>query len=493
MKLTAKVFYNSLVQVGGKLIGTFLGLLAIAWFARYLGSEGFGYYTTATAFASLFAIVADLGLTLVASQMINQPDADDERLLGNLMSFRLISATLIVSLAPLVASLMPYSAAVKAGIWLAAGAYLFNNFNQIFVSLFQKYLRTDYVALSDVLSRLIWVIGAYLTVNRNWGLSGVFWTMVVANVFSFVFQYLFAKKLVPLKLKFDMKIWRVIMSKSWPLLTTSALNLIYLKADIVILSLMVAPAAVGLYGAAYKVVDVLVSLPFIFAGLVLPILTSHRSAGKLADLKRSWSKFFDYTIILALPLTIGGIYLSGPIMRLVAGPQFLAAGPILVILMIAVLMVFLSCVFTHSVISWEKQTKLIPIYLFTAVTALPVYYWGIKNYSYFGAAWGTVYSETMIVLGSLYIMAKHAPGFSWNYKRLLRITLSAAVMAGFLHLTANWAMADNQRLILDIVLSAAVYATMLSLTGALKKDDWLGLIGVRLSRPAVSDYENPIS
>jgi O-antigen/teichoic acid export membrane protein len=49
-----------------------------------LGQTGFGQYTTITTFLSIFAILADFGLTLVTAQMISQPNIDEKKILNNL-------------------------------------------------------------------------------------------------------------------------------------------------------------------------------------------------------------------------------------------------------------------------------------------------------------------------------------------------------------------------------------------------------------------------
>jgi len=68
MRLSAKIFYNIIVQIIGKIIATVLGLVAIAIITRQLGLAGFGQYTTIITWLSFFAILADFGLTLVTAQ-----------------------------------------------------------------------------------------------------------------------------------------------------------------------------------------------------------------------------------------------------------------------------------------------------------------------------------------------------------------------------------------------------------------------------------------
>ena len=116
MKLSTKVAYNTIIQVISKIFATILGLIAVAIITRYLGQVGFGEYTTVVTFLSFFAILADLGLTLVTVQMISRPNIDQNKILGNLLALRLVSAVIFLAFAPLVAIFFPYSNIIKIGI-----------------------------------------------------------------------------------------------------------------------------------------------------------------------------------------------------------------------------------------------------------------------------------------------------------------------------------------------------------------------------------------
>ena len=477
--------WNSLVQVASKVLGTIFGLLAIALITRYLGSSGFGRYSTVVAFASVFAIIADLGLTLVTSQLINKEGADQDRILSNLFAFRLVSALLIMAPAPILVLLMPYGAEVKQGIWLACLAFLLTCLNQVFVGLFQKHLRTDKIAVAEVSSRLLLAGGVWLAVSLNWGMVGILWVTALANLLSFALHAWFSRSYARIRLRFDWPLWREILSKAWPLLTTIVLNLIYLKADIIILSLLKSESEVGLYGAAYKIVDVLVSLPYMFAGILLPIMVAHWSAGRLPEYKLVWQKFFDYTVILALPLVAGGVVLAEPIMRLVAGRDFIGSGSVLRILMLAVGAVFMSCFYAHTMVSFEKQRKMIVYYLFTALTALPLYYVLISRYSYYGAAWATVYSEVAMLVGSVWVVWRTA-GLQPRLKLAGKALASSLLMAVLLWPMLAW-MQSSWHTAVGVVAGMAIYLAAMVMMGGLNKSD-LAMLSNKRAAPTIT-YE----
>lgn len=475
MRLGLKVIYNTLAQFSGKAVSTVLGLWAVGIMTRYLGQSGFGEYTTVITFASIFAIIADLGLTLVTSQMINRHDAKLDQVLGNLLGFRLLSAVVIIGLAPLLVWFLPYPQTIKLGVVIVSGSYLFFSFNQVFVGLFQKELKTHLMAVAEVLSRLMLIAGVWLSAFLNWGLNGMLLSMVAANLFSFALHFIFSSKIIRVVWRFDWLYWRIILDKSWPLLLTIVLNLIYLKADIFILSLMKSQAEVGLYGAAYKVIDVLVTLPFMLAGLILPLLVKHWSAGLKERFTFVAQKFLDVTAIVAAPLLIGGYCLADAGMVLIAGENFMVSGQILKILLPAVTAVFFSCFFTHLMISFEAQKKLIKFYLLTALTALPVYLFLIDRWSYFGAAWGTVYSEILILICAMWAV--------WRYSHLRlkwqvagASLLASLIMAAGIKLIQVFLNIFSLFGFMTTILAASLlYALCLALLGVFRKAAWQGV------------------
>ena len=87
MSLAKKIVHNTIIQIIGKLIATVLGLFSLALITRYLGQVGFGQYTTIYTFLTFFAVIADLGLTLITVQMISGEKESENKILNNLFSF----------------------------------------------------------------------------------------------------------------------------------------------------------------------------------------------------------------------------------------------------------------------------------------------------------------------------------------------------------------------------------------------------------------------
>lgn len=470
MSLAKKIAHNTLAQIIGKIIATILGLFSLALITRYLGQAGFGEYTTITTFLTFFATIADLGLTLITVQMISGEKDNENKILNNLFSLRLISALIFIGLAPLSVIFFPYSGTIKIGVLIAAASFVFPALNQVIVGLFQKKLCMERSALAEVISRVALLIGIIIAQKLGWGLNGILIATVASSLVSFLLHYFFSLKFAFIKLEFDLSLWKKIISRSWPLAITIILNLIYLRADTLILSLFKEPEVVGLYGATYKIIDVLTTLPFMFAGLILPILTAFWVNNNKNYFKKVLQKSFDFMAIIAIPLIIGSKFLGRQIMTFVAGADFALAGDILKILIYAVVAIFLGTMFSHAIIAINQQKKMIAFYLFTSITALAAYFYLIPRYSYIGAAAVTIYSEVLIALFSAYCVFKYVH-FLPNLKISLKSLLASLVMGVFLYFSADYANRGIGQLILIILIACALYFIFLYLIGGIKSAD----------------------
>lgn len=469
-KLATRVIYNTAIQIGGKIISIVIGLLSVALITRYLGLDGFGNYTTVIAFVSFFATLADLGMTLVTSQMISRPGADEPKILNSLFGLRLVSILSILALAPIIGSFFPYSPEIKIGILISTLSYIFPALNQIIIGLLQKHLRLGQAAIAEVFGRILLITGILVVINIDGGLNGLLWIHVLSAAGSFFLAYFLAGSIHWLKPRFDWVFWRSILKKSWPLALTTLLNLIYLKSDTIVLSLSRSASEVGLYGAADRAVEVLTTLPFLFAGIILPILTRAWGEEKTDYFKMVLQKSLDLMSILAIPLVIGTFILGNPVMTLLAGAEFTASGSILKILILAVAGIFIGCIFSHAILAIDQQKKIIGAYLFIALSSLLLYVLLIPRWSYWAAALITLYSEWGIAYLAIRLAKKHT-GFKMNFKVAGKSLLAALIM-GFFILVLPESWPGNWLGLLTIIIGAAlVYFISLYLFKGITKDD----------------------
>ena len=91
----------------------------------------------------------------------------------------------------------------------------------------------------------------------------------------------------------------------------------------------------GLYGAAYRVIDILTSFPMMFMGLAMAPIAAHWSNGSRDGFDRTVQRSFDFMVFSAFPLVVGTLFVARDVMVLVSGEAFAPAGSLLQILIVA--------------------------------------------------------------------------------------------------------------------------------------------------------------
>ena len=335
MSTVRKIAYNTLVQISGKALTAVLVLFGFGVMTRYLGPVGFGFYTTVYAFLAIFGILIDLGLQMTTTQLISDPREDEGKVLSNALTIRLIASLLFLGIAPLVALALPYPTPVKLGIGLAAGGFIFASLTATLTSLFQKRLAMHRVVAAEIAAKVLFVAAVLLAVRLDGGLAGIIAAVVLDSFVTFCLLAYFARRYTMLRPAFEWSVWKKILATTWPIGLTIALNLIYFKGDIVIMSLLRSKPEVGIYGAPYKFLEALINIAYLFLGLILPLLAAAVAANDQTKLKKIVQSTFEVLIAVSVPLVVGGFFVGTPLMILIAGPDFAVSGELMKILLIA--------------------------------------------------------------------------------------------------------------------------------------------------------------
>ncbi|NQT49134.1 flippase [Candidatus Kuenenbacteria bacterium] len=472
MSLNKKIAHNTVIHLAGKLISLVLGLVAVAVMARYLGKEGFGYYITVTAFLQFFGIMVDFGLTLTTVQMISKPGVNISRTMNSIISFRVITAFCFLLIAPIIIWFFPYNIFIKLGVILTVSSFFCITIIQTLTGIFQQRLKMFKLTLAEVIGRVVFVALVVLAVLLGKNIYWIFGAMSVGSIVNLVIVFLYSKKYIKWRLEFDFAIWKELISKTWPIALSISFNLIYLKMDTIILSLFRTQGEVGLYGATYRVVDILTMLPAVFMGIVLPVATKYYLEKNKTELRAILQKSFDVLMIFAIPIVIGTYIIAGKIMTFIAGQDFLPSGEILKVLILASGAIFATSLFAYAVVAVNRQKTMMWGYLTVAVITLVGYFVFIPKYGYWGAAWMTVFSEALIMIWTA-ILLYRAIKFFPSLKTFFKAIPAALIMAGVLYYVRSW------HVLILLMIAGVVYFGFLYLFGGIRKETVRELIRLK--------------
>ncbi len=469
--LTRSIAHNTGIQLAGRMVGTLCGLVSVAILTRYLGTSGYGAFTTVTGFLQFVGIVVDLGFTLTTVQMISEPNADEPRIVGNIFTLRLVSAILFFGFSSLLVWIFPYPLMVKWGVVAGSLAFLAMTQSQVLVGVFQRHLKMARAAFAEVVGRVVLLVGVAMVAMNHGSFAGIIWALVIANAVQLALTIAFAERLTPFRLRFDRSVLKHILHRTWPIGLSIAFNLVYLKGDVMILSLFRSQSEVGLYGAAYKVLDIVTVIPMMFMGLVLPTLVAAWTDRDSEKFKRRFQKAFDFLILLALPMVAGALVLGRDIMTFVAGVTFRRSGDLLAILIIAAGAVFVSGLYGHTVVAIGKQRASVWGYAIDAILSVIAYLIFIPRFGASGAAWVTVFSEVFIAAYTAILVIKSTrvlPSLGLFGKALFATAFMTLVLYAVPHV----------HVLVAVLIGAIAYGVFLLVLRAITKETIRELISV---------------
>ncbi|PIR66766.1 MAG: hypothetical protein COU51_02210 [Parcubacteria group bacterium CG10_big_fil_rev_8_21_14_0_10_36_14] len=465
MSLTRKIAHNTLYQIIGRGGAGILAVVGIGFIMRYLGREGFGIYTTITAFLMFFGIIANFGLTTITVQMISERDNGIDKIFNNIFTLRLFSSIILLGLAPIASLFFPYPTIIKVGIAITSLAFLFQMLTETIIGIFQKHLQMYKPAMAEFISRIIFVGLIALFVYLEYGILSMMVVLNIANFIWFVITFYYARRLIKIRLAFDWDIWHEVLRRSWPIGLSIILNLIYLKTDILILSVLKSQEAVGLYGAPYKLIDAITTFAMMFMGLILPLMAASWAKQNTERFKKIFQKTFNGLILVVVPMVVGTYFIGEKIMVIYAGQEFAISGKVLSILVLGAGALFIGSLFAHTIVALNKQKMIIWGYAVDAGISLILYFIFIPKYSYIGAAWVTVFSETLIAFISLWVIYR-VTGIMPRFIKIFFKSLLAVIPMGL----ALYYL-QNLHVIFLIAIAVIIYGIFIVLFGGITTKD----------------------
>lgn len=411
MNLAARIAHNSIISAVSRVISLALALVTTGLITRYLGTSGYGNYTTIIAFYFLITAVSDFGVNQILTREISRPHAKEKEIVANVLGLRIISVVLVALFGAMGVFFLPYSQEVRNGIWLMFAALVISSFSQVLNSVFQKRLVMNRLAWRELISRFIQLGVTYLAVKYNWGVVGVLTAMIASLAFVLAASWELALKYISLKISFNKTYWKYFLKESAPLGIAAFVNFLYFKADAIMLSLLQNSHDVGIYGAAYKVLESLIYFPNMFMGLVIPVF-SYNIFHRPVHFLRVASQTIKAVWLVTIPLVIYLLFLSKETIRVIAGSGYEQSAVVLQILAFALGAIFLAHFFNSILIVVNRQRLLLFILAGTAVMSVVLNIIFIPYFSYLAAAVISTASEILVTVIAYVLSRKW--GIGWG-------------------------------------------------------------------------------
>ena len=457
--------------------------------STYLGRSGYGAYTTVYEFLAFFAIVADFGIFQIAVKEMSAHPNRRREIFGNIFALRICLVTFAMLAAIAAAFLIPkYSGTpIPVGIAIASATTFLTIIFGTISSVLQVDLRMQWNVLALIVAKFIalgWMMATifwWLPENPEHGFFQLLVAGIAGGLLQVLITFLAARKSTKISLLFDFKFWREILTKTLPYGAAVLLATIYVRIDVILLSLLRSQEEVGIYGVAARILENLAVVSIFFLNSALPTITRLFQDNR-EKLKQLLQYAFDFLILIGLPIVVGGITLAFPIIAFVSSPEFLSnltqnfygSDIALQILLVAMLFAYLGNLFGFTLLAGNQQVKLMYVNAAAVVFNLVGNLLVIPTWGFRGAAATSVASQIFVCILGFFILRRMI-AVSFNLKTAMKAGIAATGMGiSVWYLQPHFfnLFGGNKSLLLLIPVGGIIYGAVLILTRAITPEMW---------------------
>jgi O-antigen/teichoic acid export membrane protein len=417
---------NTAVLLGAELVGRLAWFVVFAGLGRTQGETAVGIFVFAAALVQIAMLGVDLGLDRYLIRTVAKDRARRHALLSDIVLLKLVLAVPAGIGLALLANLLGYGGATEQTIYLLTIAFVLEGLGRTVFAVLTAYEEGRPIAITAVVQRVLAAALGLLALALGYGIVAVALAYLIGAAVGLVlatvlmFRSVGAPRWEP-----DRRRWLAHAKTSLPFATEDVFMVLLFKIDAVILALMTTEAVVGLYGAAYRIFE---------ATLVIPYALVRTFAAMYVYLERDSEPTIQGTFSRSIKLALSGLVplsvcfglLAEPIITATFGEDFAgAAGPLRLLAPgVAMLgIVSLSC----GLISSRRDPKIV-MYVtgVIAVLNIALNLILIPPYEASGAAAAMLISEACFSVATLTIAARTVGGLAWV--RMLAGPLGAAIV-----------------------------------------------------------------
>ncbi len=387
---------NTISQLIGKAVGAAATFVVTFLVARQLGASGYGDFVKITTYVAFFYLLADFGVNAVYLQQ-----ADAKTSWPALIHIRTICGLLLIAVAIMIVWLLPgsgtagYTSFVKLGVLLFSPTILFQAWITTGNAIFQKKLRYD-LATRAILAGSLVTVGLLWVMLFFWhipGVTGALLSLVAGSIVTAALTMYFALRSHPLPAeRISGRDMMRLFVPAIPLGMTLLFNLVYFRADSVVITLTRSTAEVGVYGLAYKVFEVVLVFPTFFMNAVYPIMLQQDRS----QFKKIFTNSFVFLCIISL-VSLGAVWFAAPLLTFIKS-DFTPSVGALRVLSLGLPFFFVTSTTMWALIALKKQSALALIYGVSMIVNLVGNILLVPTYGFMAAAWITVVSEGLVLV-----------------------------------------------------------------------------------------------
>lgn len=470
---------NSFLSLGSSVVQKLLTLLYFVIVARVFGPQDQGRYSAAIAFATLFSVFIDLGLSAALTRETAREPEKARDYLGQMFLLRIVFGIAVYGVIIVLPFLFGYSKELQGMIAVAGIAAAIDTVTTSCWFLLRGFRNLLYESIGSTVAVIVMMAGGVLAIATGLPVIALVYAVLagsIANVLIALYTVFF-KAHIHLSMRPNWPLIRYLGMIALPFAGSAIFSRITTFADVAILARMSGENAVGWYSAGNKLMLALNILPAALSASLYPALSSY-CVSHQERVPGTMAKAITFLSLIALPLSVGIGVTAPSIISLFYGREYEPTIRILQVLSGGLFFAFLSFPFGSLIAAQNRQRVNTLIFGSAACVSVLLNIILIPLLSALGSAIAATVTMIILCVGSVWASRLvMRPLAAVLLSKIARMVLSAAVMGMVLMFFQDRGMFLGALLFIGV----CVYAGLCVGTRVLSKQD-VGEIAYALTR-----------
>ena len=429
MAQSVKVNYIlNLINTGTQML---FPLITFPYVCRVIEADGIGQINFFQSIISYISLFTCLGIPMYAIREIARDRSDVVQMNRTAMEILLLHSMLTLVGYAIVAILCLTVPQIQVNIPLFLILSLTIFFTAIGCEWFYRGIEDfKYITIRGLIIKTVSVVLLFIFVKSKtdllyYGCYTVF-GVLGGNIFNFfrLRKYIHRENIIFSELHIKRHIKPVLKVFSFSVVTS-----IYLQLNTVLLGFLKNALAVGYFAAATKVMQMLLMMSSCLGSVMMPRASHLIAENKEAEFNRLIQKSYDFTLAIALPMTIGLIFCAPSLITALCGVKFEHSILPSQIIAPIILMVAISNVFGIQVLFPKGKINIVTLCCgIGAVADLILNLCLIPLFSYIGTSIAYLGAEVATTVSMYFIGRRYIPIIYFK-KSHLTYALGCVVMA----------------------------------------------------------------
>jgi O-antigen/teichoic acid export membrane protein len=289
----------------GYVVGVLLALLSAPLLVRYLGVVDFGRWVTITSLVFIVSGLTELGMTAVGLREYSVRDRESRaELIRDIVSVRSLAALAGAVLAVGFAAVAGYGETLVLGTAVASLSVLVNALQSTYATPLNAGLRLASVAALDLVRQIVMVVVIVALVLLGADLLPFFAAPTIGAFAALALTIVLVRDEIPLLPTARLgPAWRLVRL-TLPFAAATAIGVIYFRIEIILMSLISTEQETGIFGVAFRLVEIAAGIPWLLAISAFPIL-ARAARDDQTRLRYALGRLFEGSVIAGVTMALG--------------------------------------------------------------------------------------------------------------------------------------------------------------------------------------------